>query len=82
MFLKAYALTGTEPSPTHTHSHSCKSWQLVIPGEIECLLEYIVITYLVGISYFWILSSEKHSFIPTAQLYKPGLRMSDIFWCS
>jgi hypothetical protein len=52
---------------------------MAIPGEIGCFLEYFVMTYLVGISHFWILSSEKHYFIPTAQLYKPGLRVSDIF---
>jgi hypothetical protein len=60
-------------------SHFRKAWQFVIPGETECLLGYIFITYLVGISYFWILLSGKHYFIPTAQLYKPELRMSDIF---
>jgi hypothetical protein len=64
---------------TEQLSYSRKAWQLVIPGVIARLSEYIFITCLVGISQFLILSSEKDCFIPTAQLYKPGLRMSDIF---
>jgi hypothetical protein len=38
-------------------SRSRKAWQLVFPGKIECLLDYIFISYIAGISYFRILSS-------------------------